>query len=146
MMVSVMIHRCISPRNSLYNLEIVLQRMIRGLILLSICVISYSFTVPSMIVQTKTALSATINKYENELVDTANKLSLKGKGILAMDESIPTMGKRLQAIGLENKECHRKSYRGKMSVQYFCAFKMLFTHAIIFYHVDNKLLITLQCS
>ena len=39
------------------------------------------------------------------------KIATKGKGILAMDESNGTCGKRLDAIGVENSEDNRRSYR-----------------------------------
>ena len=35
-----------------------------------------------------------------------------GKGILAVDESTKTIGKRLQSIGIENTEAARQAYRG----------------------------------
>jgi hypothetical protein len=35
-----------------------------------------------------------------------------GKGILAVDESTKTIGKRLQGIGIENTEENRQAYRG----------------------------------
>ena len=35
-----------------------------------------------------------------------------GKGILAVDESTKTIGKRLQSIGIENTEENRQAYRG----------------------------------
>ncbi len=34
-----------------------------------------------------------------------------GRGLLAMDESNATVGKRLDSIGLENNETNRKAYR-----------------------------------
>lgn len=34
-----------------------------------------------------------------------------GRGILAMDESNATVGKRLDSIGLENNEANRQAYR-----------------------------------
>lgn len=37
-----------------------------------------------------------------------------GKGILAVDESTATIGKRLASIGVENTEGNRQAYRGKM--------------------------------
>lgn len=36
-----------------------------------------------------------------------------GKGILAVDESTKTIGKRLQSIGVENTEANRQAYRGE---------------------------------
>lgn len=43
--------------------------------------------------------------------DTINKLVIKEKGILAIDESIGTIGKRFAAINLENTEENRRRYR-----------------------------------
>ncbi|CAF3565161.1 unnamed protein product [Rotaria socialis] len=48
---------------------------------------------------------------EKELVQTANLLMAKGKGLLAADESTGSMTKRLQSIGLENNEENRRVYR-----------------------------------
>lgn len=46
-----------------------------------------------------------------ELVQTANALVAKGKGILAADESFPTIAKRFKTIGLESTEENRRDYR-----------------------------------
>lgn len=40
-----------------------------------------------------------------------NTIASKGRGILAMDESNATCGKRLSSIGLENTEANRQAYR-----------------------------------
>jgi fructose-bisphosphate aldolase class I len=48
---------------------------------------------------------------QQELRETANKIVAPGKGILAADESTSTMGKRLEAIGVENSEEIRRKYR-----------------------------------
>lgn len=45
------------------------------------------------------------------LKQTARAMVAPGQGILAMDESNPTCGKRLQAVGVENTEPNRISYR-----------------------------------
>ncbi|WIA09821.1 hypothetical protein OEZ85_009196 [Tetradesmus obliquus] len=50
-------------------------------------------------------------KYDDELIQTAGKIASKGRGILAMDESNATCGKRLESIGLENTEDNRRTYR-----------------------------------
>ncbi|AXY44102.1 class I fructose-bisphosphate aldolase [Halomonas sp. JS92-SW72] len=50
-------------------------------------------------------------QYAEELVATANKIASTGKGILAMDESNATCGKRLESIGLENTVENRQAYR-----------------------------------
>merc|ERR1719389_1278787 len=49
--------------------------------------------------------------YDAELMETASKIASPGKGILAMDESNGTCGKRLDAIGVENTEDNRRAYR-----------------------------------
>ncbi len=46
------------------------------------------------------------------LEECAARLAAAGRGLLAMDESTGTMGKRLAAIGLENTEEARRSWRG----------------------------------
>ncbi|XP_074566534.1 fructose-bisphosphate aldolase, chloroplastic-like isoform X2 [Curcuma longa] len=49
--------------------------------------------------------------YSDELVKTARSIASPGRGILAMDESNATCGKRLASIGLENTEANRQAYR-----------------------------------
>jgi len=51
------------------------------------------------------------NKYADELLETATNMTKPGKGILAMDESNPTCGGRLEALGIENIEENRRRYR-----------------------------------
>ncbi|ALP53344.1 fructose-bisphosphate aldolase [Candidatus Tenderia electrophaga] len=46
-----------------------------------------------------------------QLVETAHALVAPGKGILAMDESNPTCGKRLASVDVENSEDNRRAYR-----------------------------------
>jgi len=58
---------------------------------------------------TKFAVQA--GAYDAELVETANKIASAGKGILAMDESNGTCGKRLEDVGVENIEANRRAYR-----------------------------------
>lgn len=45
------------------------------------------------------------------MTGTARALVAPGKGILAADESTPTMAKRLAAVGLESTEDRRRGYR-----------------------------------
>jgi fructose-bisphosphate aldolase class I len=47
----------------------------------------------------------------NELEATVKALVQKGKGILAADESGPTIAKRFKAIGVESTEENRRAYR-----------------------------------
>lgn len=55
---------------------------------------------------------------QEELVCIADTLITPGKGILTADESISTMGKRLQEIGLQNSEEIRRKWR-QVSLQTF---------------------------
>ena len=52
--------------------------------------------------------------YEEELKSTARALATRGKGILAVDESTGTVGKRLAGINIENTEENRQAYRGML--------------------------------
>lgn len=47
----------------------------------------------------------------SELQSTMAQLTARGKGILAADESVATITKRLQAIGVESTEENRRAYR-----------------------------------
>ncbi|KAG5624899.1 hypothetical protein H5410_010117, partial [Solanum commersonii] len=51
------------------------------------------------------------SSYADELIKTAKTVASPGRGILAMDESNATCGKRLASIGLENTEANRQAYR-----------------------------------
>ena len=51
------------------------------------------------------------SQYADELVATANAMSVPGKGILAADESTGTIGKRFAGISVENIEENRRAYR-----------------------------------
>jgi len=46
-----------------------------------------------------------------ELQETAAAMTAPGKGILAMDESTPTIGKRLASVGVDNTHDNRAAYR-----------------------------------
>ena len=48
------------------------------------------------------------------LPDTANALVVDGKGILAADESSPTIKKRFDSIGIESTEANRRDYRAML--------------------------------
>ena len=48
---------------------------------------------------------------KNILEETAKKMMTRPKGILAMDESSPTIAKRLASISTENNEINRRRYR-----------------------------------
>ncbi len=49
---------------------------------------------------------------KNELEATASALVSKGKGLLAADESFPTIEKRFNALNIKSTEESRRSYRG----------------------------------
>ncbi len=49
-----------------------------------------------------------------EMEETARAMVAPGEGILAMDESTPTCGKRLQAVGVDNTEANRIAYRSML--------------------------------
>ena len=46
-----------------------------------------------------------------ELESTISKLAARGKGILAADESTPTITKRFEAVGISSSEDNRRTYR-----------------------------------
>lgn len=56
--------------------------------------------------------SGGVEKFADELKKTANAIAAPGKGILAVDESTKTIGKRLASINVENTEENRQAYRG----------------------------------
>jgi fructose-bisphosphate aldolase class I len=58
-----------------------------------------------------TVIRATSGSYSDELVSTAKSVASPGRGILAIDESNATCGKRLSSIGLDNTEANRQAYR-----------------------------------
>ena len=55
-----------------------------------------------------------LSYYKETLRETARKLATPGKGILAVDQSTNTCGKRLASIGVENTEENRQAYRGML--------------------------------
>ncbi|MEJ2762313.1 MAG: fructose-bisphosphate aldolase, partial [Gammaproteobacteria bacterium] len=48
---------------------------------------------------------------KSEMEKTATAMVAKGKGILAIDESFPTIKKRFDSIGVESTEENRRAYR-----------------------------------
>merc|ERR1719199_2475490 len=66
---------------------------------------------PVTSVTNNSVLPLRANPYAEELTQTASKIASAGRGILAMDESNATCGKRLESIGLENTELNRQRYR-----------------------------------
>ena len=55
-------------------------------------------------------VSAKLN-FKDELIQTAREIAAPGKGILAADESTGTIGKRFDAIQVENNVDNRRAYR-----------------------------------
>jgi len=51
------------------------------------------------------------NPFREELIATAKAIAVRGKGILAADESTGTITKRLASIGVESTEANRTYYR-----------------------------------
>ena len=46
-----------------------------------------------------------------QLLETVSELTKRGKGLLAADESTPTISKRLQELNIESSESTRRTYR-----------------------------------
>lgn len=57
------------------------------------------------------SLNMSLEKYSDELKETAQKMVRPGFGLLACDESNGTVGTRLESIGLENNEENRQKWR-----------------------------------
>jgi len=55
-----------------------------------------------------------LSDYKEELATNAKLIAAPGKGILAVDESTKTIGKRLESIGVPNTEENRQAYRGML--------------------------------
>ena len=56
-----------------------------------------------------------LEAFRDELAATAAALAAPGTGLLAADESTGTIGKRFEAIGLENSEVNRRAYRSLLA-------------------------------
>ncbi len=65
----------------------------------------------SIIMATPNANTVYDGIFADELRKTATAMVAPGKGLLACDESTGTVGKRLEAIGLENTEANRQTWR-----------------------------------
>ncbi|CAN0049180.1 unnamed protein product [Ectocarpus sp. 12 AP-2014] len=61
-----------------------------------------------------TSTHMSLSEYKDELAQTAKAIAGPGKGILAVDESTATIGKRLASIGVDNTEENRQAYRGML--------------------------------
>jgi len=84
----------------------------------------------------------TLKYYAEELKKTAKTLAQPGKGILAVDESTKTVGKRLASIGVENTEDNRKAYRGMLfttdNLGSFISGAILFEETLFQAHQDGE--------
>ena len=87
----------------------------------------------------------TLSFYSQELMNTANALAVSGKGILAVDESTKTIGKRLAAIQVENTEANRQAYRGMLfttsGLGDFISGAILFEETWFQSHVDGETMV-----
>ena len=86
-----------------------------------------------------------INK-KDELRDTANRLAVSGKGLLAVDESTPTIGKRLAGIDVENSEENRQAYRGMLftteGLGEYISGAILFEETLYQNHLDGESMVS----
>eukprot|EP00878_Enallax_costatus_P044356 GHUV01052896.1.p1 GENE.GHUV01052896.1~~GHUV01052896.1.p1 ORF type:complete len:112 (-),score=18.30 GHUV01052896.1:9-344(-) len=73
-------------------------------LLILLCAVTQSSTEPS----TNTCYNSLDME---ELAAVAQRLAASGRGILAADESISTVGKRLASINVENSESNRAALR-----------------------------------
>ncbi len=87
-------------------------------------------------------MSCKIKEYAAELRENAKCLAAEGKGILAVDESTPTCGKRLADIGVENTEENRQAYRGMLfttpGLGSFISGAILFEETLYQNHADGE--------
>ena len=83
-----------------------------------------------------------LSYYAEELKKTARSLAQPGKGILAVDESTKTVGKRLASISVENSEENRKAYRGMLfttnGLGNFISGAILFEETLFQAHLDGE--------
>ncbi|AIR93490.1 putative fructose-1,6-bisphosphate aldolase [Prochlorococcus phage P-TIM68] len=86
-----------------------------------------------------------LSYYKNKLKETASKLATSGKGILAVDESTNTCGKRLASIGVENTEANRQAYRGMLftteGLGNYISGAILFEETLFQDHADGESMI-----
>ena len=84
----------------------------------------------------------TLSYYKEKLIENAKLLAQPGKGILAVDESTPTCGKRLAGIGVENTEENRQAYRGMLfttpGIGAFISGAILFEETLFQDHADGE--------
>ena len=85
-------------------------------------------------------------KKQDELRENANKLAARGKGLLAVDESTPTIGKRLEGINVENTEENRQAYRGMLftadGLGEYISGAILFEETLYQDHLDGESMVS----
>ncbi|KAK2847455.1 hypothetical protein Q5P01_010454 [Channa striata] len=78
---------------------------------------------------------------KRELHETALRIISKGRGILAADESVGSMAKRLAQVGVENTEENRRQYRQILFSAddriNSCIGGVIFFHETLYQHSDN---------
>uniref|UniRef100_A0A8C5G2K3 Fructose-bisphosphate aldolase n=1 Tax=Gouania willdenowi TaxID=441366 RepID=A0A8C5G2K3_GOUWI len=78
---------------------------------------------------------------KKELHETAQRIVAPGKGILAADESVGSMAKRLAQVGVENTEENRRKYRQILFSAderiNSCIGGVIFFHETLYQHSDN---------
>ena len=86
-------------------------------------------------------MASEINNFQEELKTNARILATRGKGILAVDESVNTCGKRLADVGLDNTEQNRQAYRGMLfttpNLGSFVSGAILFEETLFQNHLDG---------
>ena len=87
-----------------------------------------------------------LSYYKETLRETARKLATPGKGILAVDESTNTCGKRLASIDVENTEENRQAYRGMLftteGLGNYISGAILFEETLYQDHADGESMVT----
>ena len=83
-----------------------------------------------------------LTDFSQELIATARALAESGKGILAVDESTKTVGKRLGSINVENTEANRQAYRGMLfttsGLGQYISGAILYEETLFQNHVDGE--------
>ena len=86
-----------------------------------------------------------LSAHSKELIATASALAASGKGILAVDESTKTIGKRLGGIQVENTEVNRQAYRGMLftaaGLGNFISGAILYEETLFQNHADGETMV-----
>ena len=103
-----------NPNLLLFFYIFVAGKMIYNVYVVLMVLLAVSVNGFRMLPSTKatSSLQMSLLDYKSELAKNAALIAAPGKGILAVDESTKTIGKRLQSIGIENTEENRRDYRG----------------------------------